>query len=191
MASFKELYEARKAGGNYSQTFKKGELDKVILELSGSDSAKMTRLANEYKKLDAATKALNEERDALNAEVKGIIEDSFDPSDEVATRIVKTVSLTLTMTKTTKPSPKVDHEAVLNELLKMVPDLKEKVDALALAYTTIGSPRKGGIKVDVSEGAKSFTDRVKTAIKKLISSILPWAREYDKKLDKVEKMLKA
>ena len=172
--TFKELFEARREGGNYSSVYKKKELDKVILDLEGHDSAKMTRLANEYRRLDAAAKTLNEERDALNAEVKEIIESSFDPVDEVATRIVRTVSLTLTMTKTSKPTPKVDSDAVLEALLALVPELTEKVEKLKLEYTTFPSPRKGALKVEVNEGVGTLIDRVRAKIKKMISSIMPW-----------------
>jgi hypothetical protein len=134
---------------------------------------------------------LEERKNELNAETKKAVESYFDAEDEVFTRVVETVSMTATLSKLAQPTPKVDYEKVVDELLKLMPELTDKVNELKKAATTMSKPKSPMLSVKVNEGADGLLDKLKSYAKRLYNSVKSWGKMYDRKLMKVERMLHA
>jgi uncharacterized protein YdcH (DUF465 family) len=186
----------RRADLTYVEKKVKNELDRVIVELKGNESGTLTRLASRYDRLDKAIKVMGQKRNELNAEIKEKVEDLFAAEDIVLTRVIETVSFTMTVSKKSKVADKVaiDYEAIATELAKLIPDdLQAKVDEIVKAYTTITpQPDKSpalSVKAKVTEGIISdLKASIVSLIKKIVKSIASWAPKFDKKLDKLKKM---
>ena len=174
----------------------KNELDRVIVELKGNESGTLTRLASRYDRLDKAIKVMGQKRGELNAEIKEKVEDLFAAEDIVLTRVIETVSFTMTVSKKSKVADKVaiDYESIATELAKLIPDdLQSKVDEIVKAYTTITpQPDKSpalSVKAKVTEGIiGDLAASVVSLIKRIVKSVASWAPKFDKKLDKLKKM---
>ena len=186
----------RRADLTYVEKKVKNELDRVIVELKGNESGTLTRLASRYDRLDKAIKVMGQKRNELNAEIKEKVEDLFAAEDIVLTRVIETVSFTMTVSKKSKVADKVaiDYEAIATELAKLIPDdLQAKVDEIVKAYTTI-TPQADkspalSVKAKVTEGIISdLKASIVSLIKKIVKSIASWAPKFDKKLDKLKKM---
>lgn len=137
-----DILEARIPGPEVTYTEKevKGKVDRVIAELKGHKSGAFTKLAFRYKIIDMILKRLNDKREILNIEAKERVSELFDVQDEIHTRVVNTISLTLTVAKATKktPSPKFDREGFMTELHEMLPELIDQLKVLEAKYTTLG-----------------------------------------------------
>lgn len=189
----------RRTDLTYLEKKVKGELDRVIVELKGNESGALTRLASRYDRIDKAIKVMGQKRNELNAEIKGKVEDLFAAEDIVLTRVIETVSFTMTVSKKSKVADKVavDYEAIATELAKLIPDeLQAKVDEIVKAYTTITpQPDKSpalSVKAKVTEGLLGdLKASVVSFIKKVVKSVASWAPKFDKKLDALKKQLQA
>lgn len=186
------LQEARDPSLTY--LFKKTgkAITKVILELTGHESGRMTRIARRYTQLDRLFKLLESRRDNLNAEVKKMIEEEyFDAEDAALTRVIETCSLTITLTKAEtaamkSPKKTVDYEAIVKELEQLVPELSDKLQELTDKYTEIVPPKDTPAKLLVKN---KLEEGVSSSIKKFIQSFLSWAKNFDKKLNSIKKQL--
>lgn len=185
------LIEERQKDFKYTEKRVKNALDKVILELEGSDSGAMSRLMTRYQRLDKSAKLLKERRDAVNAQVKDVADRLFDAEDAVATRIIETVSYTVMLTKATRaadkePTQKIDFESAFSELARLVPQLTEQVDAIRQKYTTLEQPKDtpSALKVTDKKTVKEgLIGTAVSAIKNFVKDLFNWGREYDAKLD--------
>lgn len=182
------IAEARKKDVTYKIKEVKGKVEKVTAELTSKKSELFTKLAKKYKELDIKLEELSSQREELNAEVKALISDYFDAEDEVFTRVIETVSLTATMSKASKPSEKVNTEAVLEELVKLVPNLTSTVDKLKTQFTTISKPKASTLSIKINE-ENSFFKKIKAKAHNLLNSIKNWATSYDKKLMRIKHMI--
>lgn len=187
------LAEARQPNWKYTEKRVKGALDKVTLELEGSDSGAMTRLAKRYERLDKSAKLLKEKRDELNAAVKEVGDRIFDAEDALATRIIDTISYTVMLTaaekaETKKPKEEIDFASAYAELARLVPELAAKADEIRTKYTTMIPPKDTPtalrVKAKVQEG---LLDMVKAQWSKFMDMINQWGRSYDSKLDALKK----
>jgi predicted nuclease with TOPRIM domain len=189
-----QLYEARQSDLKYTTKEVKGKIDRVIVQLESGKSAAFTKLSRQYSNLNELIEQLEVRKNELNAETKKLVESYFDAEDEVLTRVVETVSMTATLSKLAQPTPKVDYENVVEELVKLMPELTEKVSDLKKAATTIAKPKSPMLSVKVGgtvkEGIDTFVDKVKKIAKDLYNSIKSWGKMYDRKLSKIEKMIK-
>jgi hypothetical protein len=173
----------------------KGEIERVTVELKGSESGVLTRLASRYDRLDKAIKVMTQKRNELNADIKEKVEDLFAAEDIVLTRVIDTVSFTMTVSKKSKVADKttIDFEAIAAELAKLIPDeLQTKVDEIVAAYTKITpQPDKSpalSVKAKVTEGMISdIASSIMNFVKKVIKSVTSWAPNFDKKLNKLKK----
>jgi predicted nuclease with TOPRIM domain len=189
-----QLYEARQSDLKYTTKEVKGKIDRVIVQLESGKSTAFTKLSRQYANLNELIEQLEVRKNELNAETKKLVESYFDAEDEVLTRVVETVSMTATLSKLAQPTPKVDYEQVVEELVKLMPELTEKVSDLKKAATTITKPKSPMLSVKVGgtvkEGIDTFVDKVKKIAKDLYNSVKSWGKMYDRKLSKVEKMIK-
>ena len=93
------LTEARRGDLPYTEKKSKGAIDKVIVTLEGNESGKFTKLAKKFKELREATDELSKATDELNKDIKEQAIEFFDAADEIHTRIVETVSMTILIGK--------------------------------------------------------------------------------------------
>jgi hypothetical protein len=186
-----QLFEARQGDLTYTTKEVKGKIDRVIVQLEAGKSASFTKLSKQYANLHVLIEQLEERKNELNAETKKAVESYFDAEDEVFTRVVETVSMTATLSKLAQPTPKVDYEKVVDELLKLMPELTDKVNELKKAATTMSKPKSPMLSVKVNEGADGLLDKLKSYAKRLYNSVKSWGKMYDRKLMKVERMLHA
>jgi hypothetical protein len=191
-----ELFEARNPKLTYTEKQVKKVLDRVTVELTGNESGVMSRLTTRYSRLDKAAKLMQEKRNALNEEMKQVAESLFDAQDEVLTRVVDTVSYTITLSKAEKaesksPTKKVDYSAVVKELAQMLPELQEKIDQITEQYTEIIQPKDTPVKLIVKskldEGFTAFAKSLVKSFKEMLKSIKSWGKDYDKRLAALKK----
>ena len=179
----------------YTEKLVKKEIDRVIVELNGNESGVLTKLAARYDRLAKAIKVMGEKKDELNASIKEKVEDLFAAEDVVLTRVIETVSFTLTVSKRQKQDDKVavNYKAIAEELAKLIPeDLQDKVEEITKAYTTITAQQDKSpalsVKGKVTEG---FIGDLKASliasIKRVVKSVTSWATKYDKKMIALKK----
>ena len=180
----------------YTEKIVKNQIDRVIVELNGNESGALTKLADRYDRLSKAIKLMGIKKDELNSDIKSKVEDLFAAEDIILTRVIETVSFTLTVSKKSKVEDKVivDYKAIAEGLAKMIPDeLQSKVEEVKKAYTTIAlqadkSPALS-VKANVTEGIiGTLTSAIISTIKKTIKSIMSWSTDYNKKLNALKKI---
>lgn len=208
------LSEARVPGLDYKDIYKgKKEpvLDKVILTLRAKDSEIMTKLALKYKNLDNLEKAIKKRRDTMNATVKEKMDDLFDAEDIWQTRVIETVSATMTLAKRSEKTAaipprvetQIDWQNVAAELLELLEgDLIEKGKQILQTYTKVvriaGVPEKEppspALRVepttdDAKEKVKAESisegvnwGSIKDWANKFLGYFNSWGKAYDKKL---------
>lgn len=186
------LVEERNKDWKYTEKRVKGALNKVILELEGSDSGAMSRLMTRYKRLDRQWKLMEERRNEVNRQVKDVADRIFDAEDALATRVIETVSYSVMLTKATPASEKeatkkVDYESAYAALARLVPELEAKAKEILEKYTELVPPKdtpaalKYTPKLD--EGVGTVVKGWLSKAKAFVKEFLGWGRSYDAKLD--------
>jgi hypothetical protein len=187
MLKFSEfvLKEGRSEDLPYTEKSVKGKLDKVIVELKGNQSGKFTKLAKRYQELKEATDELEKKQKEFNAEIKKEALDLFDAQDEVMTRVVETVSMTIQLSKKTEvTTSKVDIDAIIAGLSLLVPELTDQINVLVEANTKVSkSVRSPALKVALKEG---ILDNIKDWISGVFDSVMLWTKNFDRKKDKLQ-----
>ena len=185
----KDLFEARNPELTYTEKQVKGQVDRVIVELNSKHSEKFTKLGSRYKTIKEQLEELDGRMKTLNAEIKDQFADYFDAEDEVLTRVIDTVSLTLTLTKkSVSTKTETDYKAVVEGLLDLVPELSDKINDLINVHTSV-SERVTQSKLNepkLKEGVSDFWLKVKAFLKSFVSKITSWGRSYDVKLKKLQ-----
>lgn len=198
------LTESRRSDLPYTEKKTKGAIDKVVVNLQGHESGKFTKLAARFKELRLKTDELSAATDALNKDIKEEAIALFDATDEVYTRIVETVSLTILIGKRQpdkmEKETKINYEQIIKDITALVPELSSKIDDIITANTEVTEKLKVAkapqlrvdMKVDESQAldeAFSFAPFIKVAVaigRKLLSGIKPWSREYSKKVASIK-----
>jgi hypothetical protein len=125
-----QLTEDRIPGVEYVEKKTKGIITKVIAQMVSYMGGSWTRLNGRYMKLEFQLARLSEARKKLNLEITAkIADETFDPEDELLTRVVETNDAVFTLAKRTmkKPADKVDYKTII----KTMPDeLQERLDFL-------------------------------------------------------------
>ena len=191
----RELFEARNPKLTYTEKHVKKVLDRVTVELAGSESGVMSRLTTRYSRLDKAAKLMQEKRNQLNEDMKQVVESLFDAEDEVLTRVVDTVSYTITLSKAEKaeskaPKKSVDYAAIVKELGEMIPELQAKIEEITEKYTEIIQPKDTPVKLIVKskldEGLTAFARGLVKSFREMLKSIKSWGKGYDKRLNSLK-----
>ena len=196
LQSFATFYlnEARQQNLAYTEKEAKGSIDKVIVELSGTQSASATKLAKKFQDVKEAADKLKALESDLNADAKDLVANLFDAEDVVYTRIIKTCSLTIQVSKEyTRETTKVDTDGIIADLLVLVPELADKVLAIVDARTKITQSKVASALKITAES--TLSEGVIESIKKLFTDLLSkfklWAKTFDTRLDAIEKQLKS
>lgn len=179
------LNEVRSSDISYKEVQAKGEITKVIAELDKQKASAASKLAMQYDKLNKALQEAQEQRDIANKDLKEYVDELFDANDALVTRAIETASVTISVAKATQQSM-TDYAKVLEELVKMVPDLTKKVDELKNQYTRI-IEKSPALRVKVEEGTLKNT--VINALISFADKIFGWLDWYDNKLNKIKSMI--
>lgn len=180
--------EARKEGVKYSEKKMRGEINKVVAELKNTDSSSMTRLARKYAQIDRLSKRIAAQRDKLNKEATEAVESLFDVEDEIYTRVVETISLSMTLSKKeeerTVTTTTFDADGFVDELFELMPSLESALLELKEKYTkveTITHPaRKPSLRVKVKENViKDLYNKLKDYATKFKDYIMSKLRKFD------------
>jgi len=201
--TFKTVMEARRSDLTYTEKKVKGEIDKVIIELKGSESGQATILAKRLHNLNVALKRMDEKRKEYNEKLTDEVEQLFDQStDIVYTRVVKTASFIIQVAKQeqTKEKAEVDYEAIYKGLANLVPaHLLPAIDQLFDTYTRkwTPDPKKPGLRVSPIEEANAatgalmgFLEKIVTSAKGLLKRMKEWGSSYDAELKDIQKQFK-
>lgn len=182
------LIEARLPELTYTEKSVKDKLDKVIVELSGAQSGKFTKLAGKYAIIKKQVEDLAEVQNGLNAEIKAASIDLFNAEDEVLTRVVETLSMTINISKLQKSSiSKTDYTKVIEGIISLVPELEEKINKLIEVFTEIKESEKSpALRVSLKEGILDWLKKASAKFKKIFTSFSTWGTAYDKKLLKIK-----
>jgi len=193
-------------------------IDRVILTLEAKDSELMTKIALKYKKLDNIQKAIDKRRNEMNTKVKEKMSELFDAEDVWRTRVIETISATMTLAKRSegtaaKPEEHivvVDYEKVSKELLSLMEgELLKAGASILLKYTKFETlpaipaqePKSPSLlvkpktnKAQDAVRAESINESInwksiKEWLHSYYESFLQWGLNYDKKLNKIKEQL--
>jgi hypothetical protein len=197
-----QLNEARIPGVEYEEKKTKGVVSRVIAQMVSYMGGSWTRLNNRYMKLEFQLKRLEEARNKLNLQITDKIQrDTFDPSDELYTRVVETKDAIFTLAKRTMKTKadKVDRKAIIADMPKelltrldfltddMLPELTKAIELVVEKHTTTYEPEetkpalrpKRKTKFDMEESInEDATSRFEQLFQKFFA-------QYDEKLDYV------
>jgi len=175
---------------SYSSEEKKGEITKVIANLSSYQSGRYTKLGRNLNRI----KWLSEKIDQLKEEVKGeareAIADLFHAEDACRTRVVETVGFTFNLTKDPAPQKSVQYAKVLEELEgHLTPELVAVLEGLKNKFSTtiqkapsLKASDKRMESVELNEG---IFDNIRAWARKFYDKITSWGKRYDAKLDQL------
>jgi hypothetical protein len=196
-----QLTEARIPGVDYVEKKTKGAISKVIAQMVSYMGGSWTRLNSRYMKLEFQLARLTEARTKLNLQITDKIQsETFDPTDELYTRVVETNDAVFTLAKATwkTKSPKVDQKAIIGNMPEelqqrldfltddMLPELTKAIELIVEKYTTTFEPEevkpalraRRKDKFDIEESINEDTSRFEQLFQKFFT-------QYDKKLDYV------
>ena len=204
--TFKEtiiLAEARNPDLKYSEKVVRNKIDRVTVELAGNPSGVMSRLTSRYDHLDKAIKTMSVKQNEMNEQIKETVTDLFNAEDIVLTRVVETVSFTLTLSKLVKsaeqnPKIVVNYEEIAKELAKLIPEeLQAKVEEITKMYTevSIAADKSPALRIKNKNDEKldeGIIDSIRGLANKVIKWVkrtASWAAKYDKKLSALKAQL--
>lgn len=187
------INEARRSNLTYTEKKVKGELDRVIVTLEGKDSELFTKMGKNYKRIKTQIERLEKLQSNLNKDAKEAVADLFEANENVLTRVVDTVSISLTLSKLPEVKDKVtvDHEAIIKALLELQPELSSKISELTEKFTKVsaGVPKPESLRIDLKEDISDVWKKITSLAKSFLSSIKSWGESYDKKLNKLKARL--
>ena len=151
------MSEARLPNVEYIEKAVKGVIDKVTAKMESYMGGSWTRLNTRYMRLEKTLKMHQIKRDELNKQITDkIASETFDPADELYTRVVETNDAVFTLAKATmrQKKPTLDAPAMIENLPKelqerldfltddMLPELTKAIELLTEKYTTTYEPQE-------------------------------------------------
>lgn len=189
----------------YKEKKVRGEIDRVIAELKGNKSGMFTKMAKQYSQIDRLVKKLGERREQLNEQAKEHITDMFNVEDEIYTRVIETVSITLTLAKKSEDTPErtetrteFDTEGFISELFDMLPNMEKELLELKEKYTKINEIKIPGrkasspaLRVKVKENkVTDLWDKLKEYASNYKDKFMNRLKSYDDKLNSLKRKIK-
>lgn len=119
-------------------TKKTGEIKAVIAKLQRQEASAFTKLASRYLRTVRLMKTLDQKKKELNKNIKELAENLFDAEDMIYKRLIKTLSLTVTLSAAgEKQVEEFDEEGYITELEEIVEGLGTDLEELKAKYTTL------------------------------------------------------
>jgi hypothetical protein len=173
------------------------QISKVVAVLKTQKAASATRLAAEFIKIKEAKDSIDLLEQEFRDRGRGYVESLFDAEDAVWTRVVETGKVVMQISKaSTRTTIKFDQEGFLAAILKIAPQLTDKMEKLKKAYTTETTiPVAAGFKASLQgEGIKEISQKTLEYLKnmgaKFLNYIKSWGSVYDDQLAEIEKTFK-
>jgi hypothetical protein len=194
------ITEVRREDADYKENKAKGIIDKVILELGGSEAGNATKLAKRFKRLQVSIKRMEKAEGELKEKLRGLVEGSFDESKDIFyTRVLATSAFTITLAKQqeAKSKAEVNYDKVFEGLEQLIDvELQKKVLDLIEANTRRWTPDAPKSSVLVKQVEEGVIDAAKGALSMLMQKITDysaklktkfaaWGKAYDGKLDEL------
>lgn len=202
-----EYGEIRKTKGSGKNKVETEEIDFLITELKGQESAHFTRLAKKYFEANDAYKRAEVEKDALNEELKEMTAPLWDAKDKIHQRLVTTVSYGFMLTAENKPDDKkkVNWEQVANDLAtalnvetKLLEEIIEKNTEITKGKVTperLREPSQKHKKAMKQRGVGKQQVEENFNLDKMKGSINKWFKKFsnivDRYMNQVDTMLES
>lgn len=170
--------------------------DKAIAVLKSHDSAPYTRLANNIQRLAELEAEVKELKESIKSDTRTHVQALFEAEDVVRTRVVETVSFTLTLSKDPEATETFKYKEILTELAKsFTPELIEKMNDLKKTFKSVTQKApslKLQTKKDLKEefSLKATISFLKKTATKFLSYVKSWGKNYDKKLSSLKEKAK-
>jgi hypothetical protein len=170
------------------------EFSKITAKVSGRTSESFTKLAKKLMDIEMLNKQIGQLRDEVSADAKTSIEDLFDAEDEVYTRYIDTVSLSITMSKSIEESSTetsaLNVDGFLEDLMILVDgNLRPAVELLLSNHTKVSTKIRAAQKGRVTTKLPILEDNVSTMVANFISTftgkVMKFVTGYDRKLDAI------
>lgn len=169
---FREISEARLPDYDYQQG--DGEVKVNLQGYKSQSYTKMAQKANRIKELKAEIDQLESE---FKQESRENVNDLFDATDAVNTRVVETLQFVFTLSKDPKATEAPQYKKIMEELAQhLLPEQIAVLEALKKQYVTV-TQKAPALRINpVAESAFSgFFSKFKNWVNK-------WAVGYDQKL---------
>ncbi len=157
---------------------------KVSVDLTGDASGAVTRLTQNYKKIEILEEQLKELKEQKKSDLKATVADYFDEVDSALTRVVRLKSaIEITISKDPKQAETVAWKSVVEELANhLSPELIEVMETIKKTHTSIGAAKDPSIKV------RELTEDSDENLGKTVFN--SWLKSFDKRLNNIKRMLK-
>lgn len=174
----------------YKEKKVKDKVERITLELTGKHSEKFTKLASKFKEVKESLEELTDVKNEMNEHIKAEALELFDAEDEILTRVIETVSMTVTISKkTVEEKSKTDYEKAIKMLSEMVPELTDKINDVIKACTEVTKNEKSpALRVDIKEDMSDIINMAKKKFLSLYKKIKSWMNSFDSKLKAVKKL---
>jgi glutamyl/glutaminyl-tRNA synthetase len=171
---------------------KKGEVTKVVANLSSFASGKYSRLAKNIARMQKIAQETLELESSIKADARETIADLFAAEDAAYTRVVETVSFTLQITKDPKAATTVSYVKVLEELQQhLTPELIKVLESIKAKFSTVNAPKppslthsakEDGVGYDEGISESPMLSKMSEFFKKYLNKIISWGETYDQRL---------
>lgn len=173
-------------------TFEDPTPKKVIAHLRAYKSGTYTKLAQNLEKIETLTQELKDLKDETKTIARDDVAALFSAEDAAKTRVVKTMSYIFEMTKDPAPTTTYKYAAALEEFQDhLTPELVTVLKAILEKHKTV-TQKEPALKLTSTSKAKDLQKEAfgLDKIKSFVVKVMTWARRFDKKLARIEKMIK-
>jgi hypothetical protein len=186
-----------KASGK--ETDNASEAVKIIVDLKKQQASQATKFAQQLEQIVLERKKLESLEKDIKEEAREMISAQFKAGDEVMTRVVRTASYLLTISKeTTRTTETFDKEKLYKAFEGLVPELALQMKAIADTCVVIKkSIVASSVTIKANEGVGEAVKAVSKKIAEYAKTVLDAAKKLSKEtidavgvsLDKVDKQL--
>jgi hypothetical protein len=147
------------------------KISKVIIQLQKQQGSAATKYATILQDIVTKRKELEELEKATKEEAREWTESFFEAADRVWTRVLKTASIVVTLSKQTeRTTTSVDLDALYNKLNELGPELQAQMKKIVDECVTVKkSIIASSIKVEANVAKEGVGDMVKSASAQLVA----------------------
>jgi len=180
------ICEARNPDFDYDES----NAGKVIVQLKSYNSQSYTKLAQKIEKVKALEAEVKQLKLDIVQEGRENVNDLFDASDAVNTRVVETVSFIYQLTKDPKPTEAPKYKDILEaltthltpELIVVLTQLKAKMVTVTQKQPALSLTDKNAVGESIGDMGRGIVNAFR-AFKKHVQR---WAYNYDEYLAKLK-----
>lgn len=171
-------------------TYDESNAGKVIVQLQSYKSQSYTKLAQKIEKVKALEAEVKQLKLDIVQEGRENVNDLFDASDAVNTRVVETVSFIYQLTKDPKATEAPKYKDILEALtLHLTPELIVVLTQLKAKMVTVTQKQPALSLTDKNAVGESIGDMgrgIASAFRAFKAHVQRWAYNYDEYLTKLK-----